>query len=111
MGETRQRAAEKNQMIQQVLERMDQLEEEKKLVLIERERESTKVLQKVREEREQTHRKNMELLKQKRGDKLEAVERLRRIDEYKREQAKARIDQDDARTTKIKETKQAMLDQ
>jgi len=109
--ETRQRAAEKNEMIQQVLERMDQLEEEKKLVLIERERESTKVLQKVREEREQTHRKNMELLKQKQGDKLEAVERLRRIDEYKREQAKARIDQDDARTTKIKETKQAMLDQ
>ena len=51
------------------------------------------------------HRQRMERAKLKRLDKVEAVERLRRVQEYERELAVQRLQDDDARTTGLADYK------
>lgn len=104
-------AKHKNEELKRAFERMEHIASKKRRETLSKERKAEENLQRVQEEREREHRQKMERQRLKQADKLEAVERLQRIEDYKREQALEKLRLDDERTSALQNFNEQMLEE
>uniref|UniRef100_A0A7S4P5G4 Uncharacterized protein n=1 Tax=Guillardia theta TaxID=55529 RepID=A0A7S4P5G4_GUITH len=94
-SEQRRREAEyKEQRRQEILMRAEYDKEARKQHLIERQLQDEIQIQHQKEKKERERRLHVELERQRKQERMEAIERYRRMEEYKRKQQAERIDEE-----------------
>ena len=107
----RQVAQDKRDELKRAFRKMELIEEKKKKDTIDKERQQEANLAKLRAVTSVQNKQQAERNALKQADKKESVERLHRIQEYERQLAVQRLQDDDVRTTALADFKAKMLEE